>query len=49
MRSLRGNTICKSTDQSDEVRSIATQSITSGDQSYGLIGTIDRNAIDSKN
>jgi hypothetical protein len=36
-------------DQSDLVRSIATQSITSGDQSCGFIGTIDRNAIDSKN
>ncbi len=36
-------------DQSDFVRSIATQSITCGDQSKGLIGTIDREAIDSKN
>jgi hypothetical protein len=33
-------------DQSDFIRSIAPQSITSGDQSYGLIGTIDRIAID---
>jgi hypothetical protein len=36
-------------DQSDFVRSIAPQSITIGDQSCGFIGTIDRNAIDSKN
>jgi hypothetical protein len=36
-------------DQSDFIRSIATQSITFGDQSCGFIGTIDRNAIDSKN
>ena len=36
-------------DQSDFVRSIALQSITFGDQSEGLIGTIDREAIDSKN
>ena len=34
-------------DQSDFVRSIASQSITSGDQSEVLIGTIDREAIDS--
>jgi hypothetical protein len=33
-------------DQSDVVRSIAVQSITCGDQSFGLIGTIDRKAID---
>ena len=32
--------------QSDVVRSIAVQSITCGDQSFGFIGTIDRNAID---
>jgi len=33
-------------DQSDVVRSIAVQSITCGDQSFGFIGTIDRKAID---
>ena len=37
------------TDQSDFVRSIAPQAITFVDQSYGLIGTIYREAIDSKN
>ena len=35
-------------DQSEVVRSIAVQSITSGDQSFGLIGTIDRKAIDTE-
>jgi hypothetical protein len=35
-------------DQSDFVSSIALQSITSGDQSEGLIGKIDREAIDHR-